>query len=429
MLENPRLRLLDVNDVWHEGRRYLMLRDPMKITQAVLLVPFEWAPVLVACDGATPAPALGARLRKQARVQISDHELEQLLQTLDDAAMFENATFARKHAAALKAWRRRPWRPLSHAEKVYPAEADALDAQLAHYFRAAEDVEPAVVDWAHPVGLLSPHIDYARGGDVYARVWKRAAQAAREAEVVVVFATDHYGSDAVTLTRLPYATPYGALPPDARVIEAVECAVDKELGVGAAAAGELRHGREHSVELVLNWLHHLRGGSPVAVAPILVGGMADLIAQGPSPASERLYSGVVQAVQQATAGRRTLLVASGDIAHVGAAFGDPALTPEARAGVLEDDERLLAQLLAGNAAGFFAEILRVENANNVCGVLPIYLLLRTLAGAGAAGGRAPLTAAVWPVTGELTGYAVCPADEHDTSVVTVAGVYLGGASS
>ena len=32
-------------------------------------------------------------------------------------------------------------------------------------------------------GLVSPHIDYQRGGLVYAQVWRAAAQAAREAEL------------------------------------------------------------------------------------------------------------------------------------------------------------------------------------------------------------------------------------------------------
>ena len=35
-------------------------------------------------------------------------------------------------------------------------------------------------------GLICPHIDYGRGGPVYAEAWKRAADAVQEADLVVM---------------------------------------------------------------------------------------------------------------------------------------------------------------------------------------------------------------------------------------------------
>ncbi len=61
---------------------------------------------------------------------------------------------------------------------------------------------------------------------------------------------------------------------------------------------------------------------------------------------------------------------------------------------------------AGDAEGFFAAIRRVQNRNNVCGVAPISLTMQLV-------GDKP---------GEQWGYATCPADEKDTSVVTVTGM-------
>ena len=63
---------------------------------------------------------------------------------------------------------------------------------------------------------------------------------------------------------------------------------------------------------------------------------------------------------------------------------------------------------AGAAEEFFAAISRVQDRNNVCGVAPIYLMLRLL---GAS-------------QGEQLGYAVCPADEQGTSAVTVTGMFF-----
>ena len=63
-------------------------------------------------------------------------------------------------------------------------------------------------------------------------------------------------------------------------------------------------------------------------------------------------------------------------------------------------------MAAGSAEGFFAELKAVEDRNNVCGLPPIYLALRLL---GASQGHA-------------VAYDQCPADEQNTSWVSVAGM-------
>ena len=100
------------------------------------------------------------------------------------------------------------------------------------------------------------------------------------------------------------------------------------------------------------------------------------------------------------------VIASGDLAHVGPAFGGGPLNDDGRMAVHAADEELILQMQAGNADGFFESIRRVRDRNNVCGVSPIYLTLRLLG--------EPL--------GERAGYAICPADEQNTSAVSVCGM-------
>ena len=104
-------------------------------------------------------------------------------------------------------------------------------------------------------------------------------------------------------------------------------------------------------------------------------------------------------------------MASGDLAHVGPEFGGAPLTERARQALQQADEELLTALRAGDAEGFYRMIKSVDNTNNVCGVSPLYLTLRLLENGHNR-----------PVQGEQFGYAVCPADPHDTSVVTIAGM-------
>ncbi|HEU5090316.1 MAG TPA: AmmeMemoRadiSam system protein B, partial [Roseiflexaceae bacterium] len=72
----------------------------------------------------------------------------------------------------------------------------------------------------------------------------------------------------------------------------------------------------------------------------------------------------------------------------------------------DDDAALLRAMASGRAHEFLAEVRRQADRNNVCGVPPTYLALDIL---GA-------------TQGELIGYARCPADDNNTSAVTVAGM-------
>ncbi len=142
------------------------------------------------------------------------------------------------------------------------------------------------------------------------------------ADLVILLGTDHYSTgDRITLTRQSYATPYGVLPTDVGLVDALAGAIGEQ----AAFAGELRHRGEHSLELVATWLHHMRGGQPVAMIPILTGSFMDFVAGRSDPASDPQLAAFLALLGQAIAGRNVLVVASGDLAHVGPAFGGAAV--------------------------------------------------------------------------------------------------------
>jgi AmmeMemoRadiSam system protein B len=386
----------------------VLLRDPQQVAAQALLVPQALTPLLALCDGTHGVSQLATAFRRRTGLPIDLQQVEEVLQMLDHALMLDNDRYRAALAKMLANYQTAPCRPPALAGHAYPQEAPALWQQLQNYLEAAESIAPLAVDWSHPLGMLSPHIDYQRGGAVYGQVWKRMAQAAREAELVIIFGTDHYGSDPFTLTRQHYATPYGILPTDQPIVDALATVMGEE----AAFVGELRHRTEHSLELVAVWLHHMRAGAPCAVVPILCGGFHRFWYNGHQPQHDQLLHRVIATVQQLSAGRRVLIVASGDLAHVGPAFGGKALTDPQRAALRQADEQLLARMAAGDAEGFFAAIHQVRDANNVCGVAPIYLTMRATAA----------------TTGEPVGYATCPADEFDTSVVTVGGMVFRGSA-
>ncbi len=383
----------------------LLLRDPLKLSDTAIAIPRPLAPLLGLMDGTRDEAGLEAALQVRAGVRLAPGLLSKLLADLDAAFLLDNDRFAEAQARALKSFREAPFRPLTLDGSGFPIRSDLAGAQLQSYVDGLLPAEPTP---AAPGirGVISPHIDYQRGGPVYAEVWRAAAKAAREAESVILLGTDHQGSDGtLTLTHQSYATPWGVLPTDG---EAVDALADV-LGEEAAFAEELHHRSEHSIELAAVWLHFIRGGEPVPLVPLLCGSFSAFVVGEGDPAAHEPFAMALDVLRGMMASRRALVVAAADLAHVGPAFGDPyGLDFVGRAQLRNSDERLLQTIYDGNAAAFF-ELLKAEgDRRHVCGLPPIYLTLRLLG----------------ETSGEPAGYALCPADPQGTSFVTIAGVTL-----
>jgi AmmeMemoRadiSam system protein B len=180
------------------------------------------------------------------------------------------------------------------------------------------------------------------------------------------------------------------------------------IGEEAAFGEEIHHRGEHSIELAAVWLHHMRGGQACQVVPILCGSFHHFVAGQADPAGDATLNATLDALRTASAGRRTLVVAAADLAHIGPAFSQPIPIDYVRYAQLQAaDEILMRTITDGDADAFFQTIAAEGDRRNICGLPPIYLTLRLL-GDG--------------VQGELTGYDRCPADGENTSFVSVCGV-------
>ena len=81
------------------------------------------------------------------------------------------------------------------------------------------------------------------------------------------------------------------------------------------------HIKEHSIELASVWFHYFIGGRPCPVVPILCGSFYNFIMGEESPGEDEGISAALEYLKKATSGRKTLVIAAGDLAHVGPAFG------------------------------------------------------------------------------------------------------------
>lgn len=397
----PKFRPVQPQLATARGQQVLVLQDPLNLAGKVVFIPPALAPMLALCDGSRTLSELRASLMIRAGISVPMGDLERMVAQLDDALLFENERSASALQEAVKAYRSAPFREPTLVGRGCPAEPNLFRAMMDDYL----DGLPRSHTRRAWRGLVSPHIDYERGGSVYAEVWSQATEAVREAELVVVLGTDHHGDfGQITLTRQSYATPYGVLPTDEEMVDAIAGVIGEE----RAFAEELHHRDEHSIELAVGWLHHMRDGEPCSLVPILTGSFSHFVDGEGSPGDDPIMVGFVEALRDAVAERAALIVAAGDLAHVGPAFDGPPVDPFGLARLKAEDERLIDTICAGDGETFFNAIREEGDRRNVCGLPPIYLLLRLLDAA----------------RGEPAGYERCPADTRNTSFVSICGVLL-----
>ncbi len=403
-VERPRLRPLELKWLDDGGRSVLYMRDPSGIAPSVAIVPPFVAVLLGFCDGERDLAAIRAAFELRTGQPITLDQVRNVIQQLDEALFLDSPRFEAVKQQALEEYRSAAQRPPALVDRVYPGDPSELIAEFARYEAAA----PADGQSRNGNlrGVISPHIDYQRGGPIYAATWRRAAVAVQEAELVIIFGTDHSGGlGKVTLTRQSYATPFGVLPTAVEVVDAVAEAI----GPDDAFAEEIHHRKEHSIELVTVWLHWMRTGAPPSVVPILCGSFYAFTEGEADPETDERFARMLDALRSVTDGRRVLVVAAADLAHVGPAFGDPRpYREDDRSRLATKDEQLLGAICDGNAAEFFGQLRAERDARRICGLPPIYLTLRFLGDA----------------RGEVVGYDQCPADAQGGSLVSISGVVL-----
>jgi AmmeMemoRadiSam system protein B len=399
--ENPKLRAIQMQPAVHRGQQGVLLGDPLGITESSLFVPTALAPLLPLIDGSRDLGTLRTGFELRTGIPLSPRVIENLISELDASTFLDNAHFAQALRSATEEYRRAKSRPPIMAGRSCPGDPQ----ELARLLQGHLDMVTHAPPWAADArGLISPHIDFARGGPIYGKVWATAAPAVKEAELMVILGTDHNGGEGgITLTRQSYETPWGIVPTDQEAVDKIAALA----GENTVFGGELRHRGEHSVEAAIIWAHYLRRDNPCRVVPIVCGSFESFIRQSFRPSTCSAISATTEVLSETAGRRRTIIVAAADLAHVGPAFGDPLpLDLAARARLEAQDRRLLEILAKADPQAFLEEIATDGDQRRICGIPPIYITLAVLAG----------------MEGTSTGYAQCPASDDGTSMVSICGM-------
>ena len=181
------------------------------------------------------------------------------------------------------------------AGAFYPANPDRLHASIASFF---EDGIPPSSDRPlnGPAGLIAPHAGYPYSGAVAAAGYAAIAEAGRP-ETVVLLGANHtgLGGPVSISSHEAWETPIGRSP--------VSRAVIGRLADAGFAIADDAFEREHSIEVQLPLIQTI-WDPEIPIVPICV-----------MSAPWRTLRRDAEAIEDATAGMPTLIVASSDFTH------------------------------------------------------------------------------------------------------------------
>jgi MEMO1 family protein len=379
----PRLRHVEAFPVDHEGEQYLALRDPAGYTSAVVLLPMVLLEIVSLFDGEHAIVDIQAAVMRARGELVTSQMIEALADRLDAQGFLDSPRFAERRAEVDRAFLDAPRRPAAHMGGAYVAEAEALRCDMDAFFTAPEG--PGAIDWGASDtsavrGLVAPHIDFQRGGPAYAWGYRDLAERG-DADLFVIFGTCHAGMEhPFALTRKDYDTPFGPAAVDRDVVEALAGRARQD-----CFGSELAHRGEHSIEFQAVFLRYLYAGRrEITIVPVLTSFVHEALVRGARPEADPRVPRFLDALGEtlAATGRRAVVIAGADLAHVGPRFGDAEpVSPFELARVGNEDRAMLDTVAAGDAEAFFQSAARDDDRRRVCGLSPIYALLRALGGA------------------------------------------------
>ena len=388
----PRLRPeLDIMPSPVASQPGLLVRDPFRYSDAVLVIPPVLARCLSCFDGEhTEADLRATMSRLTGQVSVTD-SARHLIKALREAAFLDDDVFAERRARRHDEFATAPERTPAHAGAGYPEERGPLATTLDGYLEQAPGRRPRGAHGGALRGIAAPHVSPEGGIASYAAAY-RGLPAELGDRTFVILGTSHYGEpDRFGLTRKPFLTPFGATMTDGRPTRGPARA---RAAGDAAHVEDYCHAIEHSIEFQVLFLQHLYGPS-VKILPVLCGAFVEGPSAGKPPEASDTVARFVDALGNLAEreGERLFFVLGVDMTHIGRRYGDPL---RARAGVgplLEVETRdraRIARLEAGDADGFWDLVgeggtpEQGFDALKWCGAAPFYTFHRALPHARAA---------------------------------------------
>jgi len=366
---------LDVMPSPVEEQPGLLLRDPFRYTDTVLIIPPVWVLALPYFDGEhTDLDALEAIYKRTGHMAPRE-SINHLIDTLQQEGFLATPEFEALREKRHREFAAAPERLPAHAGSGYPDAADAARQTLLGYF----DGQSAICNLQSAIAVAAPHVSPSGGWSSYAAAYRCLTPALAD-RTFVLLGTSHYGQpERFGLTAKPYVTPLGKSEVNRELHDHLASQAPQ-----AVILEDYCHSIEHSIEFQVLFLQYVMD-RPVKILPILCGAFADSLQTGRVPETGSEVDSFFNALGEIAAreGDRLFWLLGIDMAHMGRRYGDgfEALADQGpMQEVAERDRRRLESVCAGDAGGFFQQVAPNGDDLKWCGYSPLYTFLKAMPG-------------------------------------------------
>lgn len=377
-MKHPKLNQIEAFPVEHEGQRLICLRDPNSVSDKVMLLSPETVFIISLFDGINSIEDIQNKCEEKFGERIPPEELDHLINQLDDALFLDSEKFKEHNIKIVEDFHSSNIRTSSHAGLSYPADLDELNEWFERFFKEAQENDPYEKSPKLLRGLISPHIDFTRGGHLYAKAYRELDET-NQADTYIIFGTSHYAQvdNPFILTRKSFETPLGIAETDNSFIDEIASNYNWDL-----FEGELAHRTEHSIEFQVAFLQHvLRKKKEYNIVPILCNSFFSLVMEGKSPVEDPRISEFLKSFSKLVKdmGEKVFIIAGVDMAHVGPKFGDKdKVNDEILSTIKEKDIKSLEYTEKLDAEGFYRSVEVEKDWRKICGLSSIYATLSTI---------------------------------------------------
>ncbi len=367
--------------------RALQLRDTQGVTDQVTIIPPPLIPIVTRFTGRLSCQEVATAASSELGFDVPVASVVRFAEELELGLLLEGAAFREARARVEAEFSRAAIRPAAHAGGAYHGDRRALAQYIergcfakAHGAAGHTQGRASATD-PRMVALVAPHIDPWRGALGYGHAYGALAAALPPAaDTFVLFGTSHAPMrQPFALCRKAFATPLGTVEADLDGIDMLAaCARGFD-----PYADQINHKREHSIEFQAVFLKHVLGARAARIVPVLAG-LGEQQASGDDPGDDARVMAFIDGVRSLVTSRpgRVVLVAGADLAHVGPRFGDRRPLGAEERGHLEGIDRTSLERATGlDSSAFWHHVASDLDSRRVCGLAPIWSLVRSLSGA------------------------------------------------
>ncbi len=375
-MDYPKLRSVEAFPAEADGKRLIGLRDPMRLSDKMVILPQPAFFIVSHFDGKHSFSDIKLAYTRQFSAILLQSDIDKIVADLDAAYFLESENFQTYYQQLVREFKEKPYREATHSGSAYPNQRHGVQSLVNEIVEKTPEDAAAGNPSANGKklkALISPHIDYFRGGQCYGYAYKRLKQNPGH-KLFIIFGTSHYGGkNHFIFTKKDYDTPLGRLKTNAKFIEKLETMLDMDL-----CEEEFLHRNEHSIELQAVFLKALFPSEDISIVPVLCGSFYEMTEEGKKPDDDEEIKKVIGAMKKLLREEQqeTMVIAAADLSHVGLMFGDKnPVTPGALDGLREKDLETLKYAGDILPKKFFDDVAKDLSERKICGTAPIYYTL------------------------------------------------------